>query len=257
MINKLERIFGRLAVPHLTLVMTVGLTLSFGASLLWPDTVTSLWLSRELVLGGEWWRLVTFMFVAPGWHPLFAAFALYMFYLMGNALEGEWGEFRFNLFILVGYVATLLAAWIAPWGVASNAFILGSVFLAFAYLYPDFVIYVFFILPVKIKWLALITWLGYGWTLIMGEWMERFLVVAAVGNFLLFFGKDIALRAKSARRRMERQTKIIAAGEPTFHRCAVCGATEKSHPDAEFRVCEDCASGHEYCAAHLHEHKHT
>ena len=257
MIKKLERYFGRFAIPHLTLILTCALAVSFAASLLWPGINQMLVLAPALVLQGEIWRLVTFMFVSPGWHPLFAAFALYLFFLMGNALEGEWGEFRFNLFVFVGYVATLIAAWVAPGGVATNAFILGSVFLAFAYLYPDFVIYLFFILPVKIKWLALITWLGYGYTLLFGTWMERFLIVAAVGNFLLFFGKDIALSAKSAKRRMEHQTKFIASGPPTFHHCAACGATEQSHPDFEFRVCDECPSGHEYCATHLDDHKHS
>ena len=90
----------------------------------------------------------------------------------------------------------LFRSFLVPYGYATNQFMLGSVFLAFAYLYPDFQLYIFFILPVRIKWLALLTWLFYGWTMITGDWMSRAMATAAVANFLLFFGRDIKALAK-------------------------------------------------------------
>ncbi len=260
--NKLERWLDRFAVPHLTVLFTVLLTITYGLRLLWPGTadapspIWSLVFSRDAILAGEIWRVVTFMFVAPGWHPIFAAFGLYLFYLMGTALEHEWGEARFNLFVLVGFFATVLVGFLGPYGIATNQFLLGSVFLAFAYLYPDFEIMLFFLLPVKIKWLALLTWLGYGYSLITGGWTERFLVLAAVANFFLFFGRQIVQGAQAAKRRMEFKAHNLADNAEPFHACAECGISETTHPDAEFRVCDECSAGQEYCLDHVDQHQH-
>ncbi len=197
------------------------------------------------------------MFVAPAWHPIFAAFGLYLFYLMGTALEHEWGEARYNLFILIGYLATLLVGFLGPYGVATNQFLLGSVFLAFAYRYPDFEIMLFFLLPVKIKWLALLTWLMYGYTLLVGGWTERFLVLAAVANFLLFFGREIVHGAHAAKRRMAFKAANLATDAEPFHACAKCGISDSTHPDAEFRVCDECSADREYCLDHIDDHDHV
>ena len=113
-----------------------------------------------------------------------------------------------------------------------------------------------FILPVRIKWLALLTWLFYGWTMITGDWMSRAMATAAVANFLLFFGRDIVLTMKSARRKMEFQTKAAAAADAAFHKCETCGATEQSHPGSSFFVCDECSGDHEYCDQHIHSHPH-
>ena len=153
-----------------------------------------------------------------------------MFYLMGNALEGHWGAFRYNLFLLIGYLVTVAVTFLFPFPAATNIFIGGSVFLAFAWLYPDFQIYIFFILPVKIKWLALLTWIGYGYELLVGSWHTRLLVVASISNFLLFFGKDIIWRMKTGNRKMIFQAKQFTGAREAFHTCATCGKTDISHP---------------------------
>jgi hypothetical protein len=92
----------------------------------------------------------------------------------------------------------------------ATAFLYGSVFLAFAFLNPDFELYLMFILPVKIKWLALLTWLGYGATVLVGSWTDRLLVLASVVNFLLFFAREILDKFKTGRRRMAFQAKQFA-----------------------------------------------
>ncbi len=260
MLDQLERRLGWLAVPHLTLVLTLGLGATFLLHLGWPGSTDLLVFDRDLIREGQLWRLVSFVVLAPAWHPVFAAFGLYMFYLMGSALEGEWGEFRFSLFVFVGWLATVAAAWLPTVqypGATTNTFLLGSVFLAFAWRYPDFVIYIFFLIPVKIKWLALITWIGYGWALITGGWTTRALVLAAIANFLVFFGKEIWLSMRAARRRMAGRAEAIAHADDVLHRCSACGATEKSHPEFEFRVCTECQGDHEYCREHLDSHRHV
>ena len=106
------------------------------------------------VLHGEVWRLVTFLCEPPTNNLVFAFFFWYLFFLMGTALESTWGVFRYNVYLLVGWAATVAVSFIQPEAPASAGFLQGSVFLAFAYLYPNFQLLLFFILPVKVKWLA-------------------------------------------------------------------------------------------------------
>jgi hypothetical protein len=212
------------------------------------------------VRAGEAWRLFTFLLVPPASSPVFIAFAWYMFYLMGSALEHFWGDFRYNLFLLLGWALTVAAALPYPLTYATNEFLAGSVFLAFAFLNPDFELLIFFILPVKMKWLALLLWLIYGYLLVTGSGAVRLGVLAAIGNFLVFFAGDIVQRMKSGRRRMEHQTRVAAARaddrEPR-HRCTICGKTDLSDPQMDFRYCSKCANDECYCADHIANHTHT
>ena len=185
LMDRLERKLGKYAIPQLTMFLVAAQTLFFLVLVSRPEMIEQMVYIPELALqGGEWWRFLTLLFIPPTDSVIFIFFALYFFYFMGSTLENQWGHFRFNLFILTSYVLTLLAAFIEPSGAATNAFIGGSVFLAFAFLYPDFVVYLFFILPVKIKWLALITWALYFYRFTVGDLQEKALVLAATGNFL-------------------------------------------------------------------------
>ena len=259
LIDKLERRLGRFAVPNVTQAIILGQMVSYVLALSNPHFRNGISLVPALVLQGEVWRLVTFIFDPPDTNILFAAFGWYMFFLMGTALEGQWGAFRYNLYLLIGYLATLAAVFLIPGArpeEANNIFLAGSVFLAFAYFYPDFQIYIFFILPVKIKYLAWLTWAGYLLALADGDWSTRATVLAAVANFLIFFGRDILQRMRSGQRRMEQARRQLATPKRVIHKCAICGATEKTHPQMDFRYCSKCAGSYEYCADHLRDHVH-
>src|SRR5262245_37903004 len=205
-LDKLERALGRFAVPQLTLALIVCQVAVYGMTALQPrgpgvpDPAEPLLLVPELVLQGEAWRLVSFLVVPPVTNLLFAFLFWYFLYLMGTALEHHWGTFRFNIYLLVGYLATLGAAFIVPDQPAGNGFLYGSLFLAFAYLYPDYELLLFFILPVKVKYLALLAWIGYGLGFLFGDWLQRVLILAALSNFLLFFGRDVFRRALAGHR---------------------------------------------------------
>jgi hypothetical protein len=209
------------------------------------------------VLGGEVWRLATFLCEPPLSNPLFAFFFWYLFYLMGTALENTWGAFRYNVFLLVGWAATAAVAFVQPDAAAHAGFLQGSVFLAFAYLYPDFELLLFFILPVKVKWLALLQWMFYAYTVLSGDWSARLLVLAAVCNFGLFFWHDIFLRIKAGRRRMTQQAQQIHAANTPRHKCVVCGVTNLSDPKMSFRYCSKCSGAPCYCAKHIFAHEHV
>jgi hypothetical protein len=256
LLNNLEKKFRRYAVPNVTLYLILGQVLFFVFVLSGRFILDRVLLVPAQVMAGEWWRLLTFLFIPPVTNPIFAFFAWYLFYLMGNSLEGHWGAFRYNIFLLVGYVVTVGVSFLFPFHAATNIFIAGSVFLAFAYLYPDFQLYIFFILPVKVKWLALLTWIGYAYQMLVGSWSTRLLVLASITNYLLFFGRDIYLNARTGRHRMAAQARDITGKRDPFHKCTVCGITDLSHPRMEFRYCPDC-NGLGYCMDHILKHEHV
>jgi len=160
------------------------------------------------------------------------------------------------MFLLIGIVATIAVSFLQPAAPSSNLFLQGSVFLAFAFLFPDFVLNLFFILPVKIKWLALVAWIGYLVQFLRGDWSDRLLVLASVGNFLLFFGGEIVQRFRSDRRRTAWEAKQDRAKRRPRHRCLVCGITNVTHPTMQFRYCTKCVGQCGYCTEHVHNHEH-
>jgi hypothetical protein len=260
LLTKIERLLGRFAIPNLSLYLIIGQIFFWGVALMTGFDLDRIALLPVAVLSGEVWRLLTFLLLPPPYSPVFIAFAWYLFYIMGSALEHFWGEFRYNAFIGLGWFLTAGASFLAPLDQASNLFLAGSVFLAFAYLNPDFVMMIFFILPVKIKWLALIQWLGYGYVLAIGPWSHRLAVLAATGNFLIFFAGDIVNQIRTGRRRMAHQAKVFAASpdeREARHRCRVCGKTDLSDPKLDFRYCSKCAGNQCYCPEHIFNHEHV
>jgi hypothetical protein len=257
LIARLEQKFQRFAVPNVTLLLIVGQVVTFGLSHRDPLLMERIGLVPAKVLDGEVYRLATFLFMPPGGMIIWALFFWYLFYLMGTALELFWGTFRYNLFLAIGYVATVAAAFATPNDIAGNWFLQGSVFLAFAWLNPRFTLNIFFVLPVQIRWLAMLTWIGFGFTFIFGTWSARMSVAASVLNFFVFFGKDVLYRAQSGQRQMAQQAKRFAERPPEYyHQCAVCGITDTSDPEMDFRYCSKCSGDLAYCSEHLQSHDH-
>lgn len=253
LLNQLERRLQPLAVPHVILAIVAGQTFFYIANLIQAVDLTRLMLVWTLVGDGEWWRLASFALMPPASHWALVAFALYMLYFLGDALESEWGTLRLNLFLLTGWFLTIAAALIAPKSVMDNGFITVSVFLAFAYLNPNFTFYLFFIIPVQVKWLALLTWIFFAATLVLGSPAERLAVLASTGNFLIFFAARIVRDLKTGKRqiaqkavRRTEQRELDAAGPR--HRCATCGKNSDTHPDEDFRYTADDRC---FCSEHL------
>ena len=257
--DRLERKFGRYAVPNTTVFLIAGQTIFYVFLLTGKVDRGLAVLTADQLRHGEVWRLVTFLFNPPLSGPIFAFFAWYLFYLMGSALEAHWGHFRYNAYLLSGFLLTVGASFLVPGYPMSNAWIGASVFLAFAFIFPDFVLHLFLLLPVRIKWLALLIWLGYGYALLIGQWPTRLMVLASAGNFFLFFGRDLFRSAGSRHRRAARK-RPAAGSRPTaayFHRCTVCGITDQSHPEMDFRYCSECEGQYGYCQEHIFHHQHV
>jgi hypothetical protein len=263
LLDKLERIFGRFAIPNLSLYLVIGQVFVLLSAMLGLLDLNHFVLWPELVRMGQWWRLITMIFMPPPpgmFGYIFVAFAWYIFYLMGGALEGYWGEFRFNLFLFVGYLLTVGVAFLTPMAPVSNLFIASSVFFAFAWLNPDFELSILLILPVKVKWLALLAWLANAYYFATGSWPLRLQILASVGNFLLFFSSDIVLTMRHRRRTMVTQARRIAKENAPLearHRCRVCGKTDLTNPEMDFRYCSKCADDECYCPEHIFNHQHV
>lgn len=255
LIATLEKRFGSWAIPNLTVYLiamqSIGVALLMGQYAVYND----LFLHGSSVMHrGEWWRLLSFMMLPKTLSPIWLFFAFYVFYLMGSALEREWGRFRFNLFILCGYLLTVAMAFLDPGTIITNTFFLGCVFLAFATLFPNFEFHLFFIIPVKVKWLGWLTAATYVWMLFTGDPGTRLGVAAAFANYALFFGRGFVARLGAARRRKSYVAQQAESSAQPRHACATCGATEKSDPALHFRYCSTC--GNCYCEAHIASHSH-
>ena len=249
-LDKLERRFGFLGIPGLPRILVGFAALVFGLAWLLPGFTSMLTLDPVRIRHGEVWRLVTYIFIPQATSPIWVLFALWFLWWVGEGLERAWGSFRLTLYFLVGMIGTTAAAFFFGSNF-SNSMLLMSLFLAFAHFYPEEIIYILFILPVRIKWLA---WVA-GAFLLLGFFVNsnsyRASLVAALANYLIFFGPEFFHKSRhrkevsSRRQRFESDTRSQA--EP-LHKCAVCGATELSDPDLDFRVARD---GEEYCIAHL------
>ncbi|HYO25698.1 MAG TPA: hypothetical protein VEQ85_12210 [Lacipirellulaceae bacterium] len=274
LVSRLERHLRRFAIPNLTMVLIAGQAALYVASFL-PQGIDAsrIALIPERVLAGEIWRLVTFLFTPPATRPLFVIFYFLLFHMIGTTLEQQWGALRYNLFVGVGWLANVAAAFIA-WGVvgtigenlrgaegdsdlASNVFLYSSLFLAFARLYPDFILNILFVLPIRIKWLALIQWLGYGYVVLVGPWMARLLVLATVLNYLLFFGREHVRDVRQGRRRRSFQAAAKKTTATVRHVCRICGLSSNDSPRTAFRYCSKCEGQQCYCPDHIRAHEHV
>ena len=266
--RKFERRLRPFAIPNLTWILIVGQVVAFILGMAKEGFADAITLKPHAVAAGEWWRLFTFIVDPTTRNPLFLLCGLMFLNLIGTALEAHLGTVRYNLFILISYLSTIAVAALrgndAPADfVVTNGFIYGSLFLGFAWLYPEFEILVMFILPVKVKWLALITVLFFVFdfsnalsTFAQGGWRECFVILAANLNLLIFFGRDFYLRLRSGQTRMVRQVQQIQEARKPRHVCVICGANNLTHPQCDFRYCPQCAGTPAYCEEHLRGHEH-
>lgn len=190
-LDRLERKFGRFAIKGLMIYVTTGNLAVFILNFLMPslNLPMKLMLIPSLVLKGEVWRLVTYIFIPPQSSIIFIIFALYFYYMIGNTLEREWGSFKLTVYYLIGMIGTTIASFFT--GATSSTYLNLSLFLAFAYLYPNFEILIFFVLPVKIKYLAWLNWAFILYTIIFESLSLKIAAIVSIANYLLFFGSDL------------------------------------------------------------------
>lgn len=269
-LEKLERKLGRYAIKNLMIYLIILYIGGFILVRLRPGFYEAyLSLNWEMILKGQVWRLFTYIMYPPTTQILWFLLECFIFYSLGTNLERMWGSFYFNLYVFIGLLANVvmsLMIWLIGHRIllltADNLYM--SFLLAFAMTVPDMTFYLYMILPVKAKYLAVFYLVIMALELIMGDWALRCSVIASLVNvavFFIFIRKPI-LRVKQYVRRAQFKQNIKAA-EPVNknggarHRCAVCGRTELDDPSLEFRYCSKCAGGREYCMDHLYTHVHV
>ncbi len=268
----------RFGIPNLMLYIVIGNVAVYLLSVLTRandiGALSFLAFSLRGLLRGEVWRIITFIFVPGFTSPFWLIVSLYFYYWIGSTLEREWGTARFNLYYFSGTLLTVLGAVLAglitgqvDLLVAGTTYVNLSMFLAFAVLFPDMQVLIFFILPVKMKWLAWVDGalfaLNVVLSLIKGDWVGVILPIVALLNFLVFIWPEIQRLHDRRRHQTARQTvnfrKAVRQQQQQKgyrHKCAVCGRTDADYPDLQFRYCSKCAGYHCFCQDHIFTHVH-
>ena len=215
------------------------------------------------VLQGEIWRVISYIFIPPTFNPFFLIFVLMFYFYIGRELENYWGTFKFNLYYFSGVLISSVIAMIFNIPVVGVSDLNMSLFLAYAVLSPDHMLYLFMVFPIKMKYLAIVTLtiLGYKF-FTTGFWQIKFIVIAPILNFLIFFLpyflKNTKSGIKARKRRQVFESKVLKFEDSKIsrHRCCECKKTEKDDENLEFRYCSKCNGSYEYCSEHIFNHEH-
>lgn len=274
-LNKLERKFGKYAITNLSVWLIGGYVVGYILSIVAGGLLNYLTLEPAYILRGQVWRLFTWVLVPPDSLSLFTFFMLFLYYSLGTTLEKTWGTFRYNVYIFSGILFTIVSAMLL-YGVLllggysseqimgmgpqfSTYYINMSIFLAFAASYPDMKVMLYFIIPIKIKYMA---WIDAAYLILLvlgGAWPTKVAVIASVLNFIVFFlptRNYQRISPSQIKRRRDYHKQMANAQGITRHKCAVCGKTEQDGEHLEFRFCSKCEGNYEYCQEHLFTHEH-
>lgn len=272
-LDKMERRFGRYAIRNLTMYLLAGYAIGYLLSFTMPQLLTYFTLEPALILKGQVWRLLSWVIIPPNDNIIFVIFMMLLYYSLGNTLESYWGAFRYNVYIFSGILFTVIGAFIVNGLIGgitgfgslySTYYINMSIFLACASIMPDYQLLLYGIIPIKMKWLAVLDVVLLAVDAVQGGLIIRIVIIASLLNFIIFFFCNRNLRGhspKQAARRKKFQKQIsrpqnqYAGGAK--HRCAVCGRTELDNPILEFRYCSKCNGNYEYCQDHLFTHEHV
>lgn len=285
MLDKLEKKFGKYAINNLMVYLLIGY--GIGYLLYFGERFTGVgylnWLRLEpyFILHGQIWRLFTWIVIPPDTSVIWAIIMFILYYQLGTALENTWGAFRFNVYIFGGMLFTVLGAFItyAIYGpsfvgfigaITSTYYINLSIFLAFSVCFPDMQVMLYFIIPIKMKWMSIFYLVIIGYQvatyLYHGMFFAAIPIIASLLNFLIFYlstrnmqrfnPKDIHRRAEFRRQATPPRTQYRDGSPIARHKCAVCGRTEVTNPELEFRFCSKCNGNYEYCSDHLFTHQH-
>lgn len=304
MINKLERKYGKYAIRNLMKYVVMLYILGFFVYLISVARgvdIYSLYLGFDIdaILRGQVWRIVTFLIQPLDSNILFMLVAVYLYYMIGTSLERVWGSFRFNVFYFSGVLFNILASVLIyivllVWSGGqlhftypiSLHYINLSMFLAFATIYSDVQLLLFFIIPIKIKYISyfyvIIEVYGVVYSFMHDGMLlgvcNTILLVVSMLNFLIFFVGTMKRSGRTPAQARRRRQFAKSYNNPDYsayhatvtkgdsgrhgavitrHKCAVCGRTELDDDELEFRFCSKCDGNYEYCMDHLYTHTHV
>ena len=271
----------RFGIPNLMRVIVIGNVAVYVLMLLTQandaNALSFLTFNLNALLHGEVWRLVTFVFVPAYSSPFALLISLYFYYWIGSTLERQWGTAKFNLYYISGALLTVLGVVLASLitgnpslTAAGTGYVNLSMFFAFAFLFPDTTVLLFFILPVKMKWLAYLDGALFAFDIIKAigahNWAGVVLPIVALLNFAVFIWPEVHYLKERAKyqnsrktvqfRQAQQQQAKQAQQQGYRHKCAVCGRTDTDYPDLQFRYCSKCVGYHCFCQDHIFNHVH-
>ncbi len=307
MASKFERKFGKYAIKNLTIFLILGYVVGYLIYFFNKDLYAMLTFNPYEILHGQVWRIITWVISMPESLGIFTIIMLFLYYSLGRTLEKTWGTYRYNVYLFSGFFFTIIGAFILYFilmvsGIpimiqgqalqgASRAVAMGqvigmytttyyintSIFLAFAATYPDQELLLYFIIPVKIKWLGLVYIVFMGIDVVRTFATEGIIsgilvlamIIFSLMNFLIYFffvRKKMGIGGvtfKQRKRKVQYKQKVSQAqAHNTYkngarHKCAICGRTDLDNPDLSFRFCSKCSGNKEYCEDHLFTHEHN
>jgi hypothetical protein len=257
-LNQLESKLGRYAIRNLMFPIALGQGLVLLWSLSQPNALQLFTFVPGLALEGQYWRFASWLLLPPPGNAFFAFFAIYMNWWMGRALEQAWGSFQFNIFYATGVIANLLLGLLVPQASLTPFYLNLSLFFAFASLYPDLEMLIFFILPVKVKWLAWFSGAFLAFELATSGLGKALVIVVSLLNFLIYFIPEIRRKQRVQKEVTNNRALMIKSEEiiskSLAKQCKTCHA--KNHEaDLRLCLCPDCGDdGQFYCPEHIKNH---
>ena len=263
----------RFGIPNLIIFVIIGNVICYLFAMMDQTGYFLYYLifSPSLILQGQIWRLITFIFIPESFELLFLFFFLYFYYFIGSSLERQWGSGKFTIYYLCGIIFNILYGFII-WFITGTEIYIGvnylnlSMFFAFATFYPDQRVLLFFFIPIKIKWIALLDAAYFIYAVIVNPFPFNLMPLVATLNYLIFCWNDLmfylfpfksrvrprVIHFKQETKRAEKE----AEKRPYRYKCAVCGKTDTDYPNLEFRYCSKCAGYHCFCQDHINNHVH-
>ena len=258
----------RFGIPNLMRYIAIGNVFFWLLGLVNPTLISYMSFSPGRVLQGEIWRLISFFFIPESFNIL-GLITIYFYYWIGSTLERQWGPGLFTIYFFSGALLTMLyGILMTVLGYAGYSYtptyVYLAMFFAFAVYYPDVQILLFFILPIKIKYLAYLNAAFFVYGMIVNPFPVNLLPLIAMLNFIIYCGGELLQRMGIRRstpsainfRRESKRIRKEQAQALYRHKCAVCGRTERDHPELEFRYCSRCQGYHCFCEEHINNHIH-
>lgn len=283
LMDKMEQKFGRGRGPNLMLVLIGCYAVGFVVSYIFPAFEMLICFNPELILKGQVWRIITFVFTPNASNLFLAILTCYIYFSISKALEQIIGKFRLNFFLILGLVLEIIAGFIYYYVCKANVltvmnagyvmylnpyYLYAMLFVLFAMIFPDARFLFMLFIPVRGRWMVFITLAlymldvaqafangmpGYGWLLVT-------MIIAALLTVIIFIvltGQRIRVRKRSNVVNMKAYSQTKTQEKKPRHKCAVCGRTELSNPELDFRYCSKCQGDYEYCSEHLYTHMHV
>ena len=265
-------------IPNLMLYVVIGnVVLGLLSGFSTGNFLSFFSFTLDGLLHGQIWRLITFVLIPESTSPFYLLITCYFYYWIGSTLERQWGTAKFNLYYISGALLTVLGVVLAslitgnPYlTAAGTGYVNLSMFFAFAFLFPDTTVLLFFILPVKMKWLAYLDGALFAFDIIKAigahNWAGVVLPIVALLNFAVFIWPEVHYLKERAKyqnsrktvqfRQAQQQQAKQAQQQGYRHKCAVCGRTDTDYPDLQFRYCSKCVGYHCFCQDHIFNHVH-